>query len=256
MSDAPTSTIYSGSHPLFGQLFGQLEQNVSSYTVNAGKLAAADGDQEKALASYMETSEDPQAVKLRTAIANATAKLRELAEKNVVTEELSDDDKKKLEIELNSFKELSKKGLDAVKSVLVAMNASLTEEEVRQVEEGIKTVATKIGSGRGRKPGVTGSSLPRASVTLTVTGGNLKEEVFETFTALAQKLSAEPKDLQVAFANAAGVEHENIKEVKVPVTFEFTPPYENASTYLILATPKEGKPRGRKPVAVEAAASE
>lgn len=239
---------YKGGHSLFTQLFDNLEQSVNNFQSIQTRVAAADGDKEKAYDAFMESSDDPQAIKLRTAIANATARLRELAEKSVVLESLSDEEKTKLTTEMSSHREQAKKGIEAVKSVSSAMAGSLTEDEINQVNDAVKVMSDKIGSGRGRKPGSTGSSLPRASVTLTVTGGNLADEKFETFTALSQKLSVEPKDLQLAYAAAAGVKHEDIKEIKHPVSFTFKPDFENASEYIIIAAPKEGKPRGRKPV--------
>jgi hypothetical protein len=250
LMSAPTATnsFYNGEHPLFKQLFDVLSDNARNYSVIAGQIAAADGDKDKAIAAWIETSENSRAVKLRAAIQKATEELNKLAEDNVVIEHLTDEQKLKLQTEANTHRDKAKAGLDAVKSVVQAMPISDADKE--QVQSAIEDVTKTIGSGRGRKAGEKGSSLPRASVTLTVTGGNLKDEPFDTFTALAQKLSCEAKELQLAYASAAGVAHEDIKEVKEPVTFKFTPPIEGASEYTILTAPKQGKPRGRQPVAV------
>lgn len=237
-----TYTGYEGPDPIGAQLLDKLNGTVLEYTALNAQLSAADGDRAASVESYMETADDAQAVKLRTTIENATAKLRELAEKNVVDVSWSDEDKEKVKTQLNSLKDSIRSGHAAIIGVVDTLGTD---------PEGVKAALASIGdptrSGRGRKPGQAGSSLPRASVIVTVNGGNLENAVYDSFSKVATVFNCEVKDVQAAFAAAAGVDPMNIKTVNEPVEFTFQP-NENGSVYLLNTTPKERKkpgPRGK-----------
>ena len=84
---------YEGPDTASKEFLAILASKVDEYTALAGRLAAADGDRDKAIQSWIETSELPQAVKFREQIAALTAKLNDLAEKSVKEETLSEEDK-------------------------------------------------------------------------------------------------------------------------------------------------------------------
>jgi hypothetical protein len=229
---------YEGSDTVSAQLLKKYEETVIEYKELNGQLEAADGNRDAAIEAWEETSEDPQAVKLRTQIENAVRRLREMAEKNVQEVVLSDEERAKLETLLESKKDEIKKGKKTVKEVSDMLGAD-HEGVMKALEE----IGDPTGSGRGRKPGDSGSSLPRVSVIATLTGGNFPEgKTYDSFSPMAKDLNVDVKDLQVAFAEAAGVAHEEIKTVRKPVTFEFQA-HENGSTYTISTKPKPRKTR-------------
>lgn len=228
--------------PIYGTLLDNLNDTVQKYTALSSELAAADGDRDKAVESWMDSTDNPAAVKLRAQVEQAMAKLKELAEKNVVDKKLSDEDKEKAKVELNGLKDQVRSGHQAITMLTGTMGTD---------PEGVKAALVAIGdptrTGKGRKAGSTGSSLPRASVLVTVNGGNLKDEKYDSFSKVATALGCEVKDLQEAFAKAAGVEPMNIKTVDKSVTFEFQV-NEQGSVYTLSTTPKpraKPGPRGK-----------
>lgn len=232
---------YDGPDPVAKAMLDNLNTLCVAYRNIETELAAGDGDKEAAFKSWMETSDNAQAAKLRTTIENATKKLRELAEANVTFKVLTEEEKTKYQVELDDLKTKIKAGQDVAKSII---NSYTSDREA--VEAAYATIENPVKSSRGRKPGEAGSKLPRVSATVTVTGGNYeKPEVFDTFSAAAMGLNVEVKDLQLAFAKAAGVAHENIKSVDKPVEFTFQP-HENGAVYTLRTEPKERAPRGSK----------
>lgn len=220
-------------------LFNLMESHITSYKEVDGKLAAADGDRESAVKAWMDTSDDAAAEKLRVAIKNATEKLRTLAEKNVEELTLSDEEKTVLEAERDGHREKIRAGRTTVVKVAKLLDANMDEIEKALEEMGDPTKG-RVSSGGGK----TGSSLPRVSVNSRVYGGNLPEtgEEFPTFSAVSKAINMEPKDIQVAFAEAAGVSHEDISSVDRPVSFTVKP-HPDGAEYLIETTPKTRKPR-------------
>lgn len=246
--------LYSGPHAIAVTLFEQVEAKVAEYEVISGQLAAADGDKEKALALYRETSEDKDAVKLRAVIEKATAQLHELAEKNVVIKTLSDEEKAKLTTEANLIKTNLADSIKAIEAVNKSMPLD-PEGVALALKEFQANNPTRSKKGRPVGSSNSGSNSPRTYVNISVQGGSLTEaRPFATFSALAQFFKAEVLDLQKAFANAAGVELDQVAGVDVPVAFEFKP-HENGATYFVSTTPKERKKPGRKSEAEKAAAA-
>lgn len=249
-----TSNLYNGPHPIAGTLFEQIETKVKEYEVISGRLAAADGDVEKAYSAYIDSSDDAGAVKLRAVIEKATAQLRELAEKNVKVETLSDEEKAKLTTEANLIRTNVADSLKAIEAVNKSIPA-----DVEGVDSAIKAFRandpTRAKKGRPVGSANTGSNSPRTYVDILIVGGNITVEEprpFATFSALASFFKCEVLDLQKAFADAAKVELENVSGVDVPVSFSFQP-HPNGATYSVMTTPKQRKKPGKKS-ATEAAA--
>lgn len=233
---------YTGPNTVIANLSTEIEAAAVAYGEIAGRLAAADGDRAAALKAFIETSVDAEVVKMREAIAKLNERLHAKAEESVKSETLSDEDKAKLTVEASTLKEQVQKGQKAVTAVLAGFDTDRegVEKWLAEFKERDSTRKSRtLGAGQ------TGSTLPRVNVRVTVSGGAFTTpETFETFAAVAQKLKTEVKDLQVAFANAAGVKHEDIKTVDKPVTFTFKP-QENGAEYTLATTPKEVKKSGR-----------
>jgi len=226
---------YTGPNAPVANLSPEIEHAASQYAEVAGKLAAADGDVEKAYEAW-KNSDDAEAVKIREAIAKLQAKLDESAKKNVKVESLSDEEKAKLNVEAASLKEKVTKGLKAVSMILASF-----EVDKEGVENWVKEFSDSnpTRSKRGRAVGSTGSTLPRMRAEVTIQGGELfpQPEKFDSMGKVASALSVELKDIQLAFAEAAGVEHDKISSVKTPVTFTFKV-HENGATYTLTTHPK------------------
>lgn len=233
-----TTKPYDGPDIVASTMFPMIQQVMSDYSTLNSKLLAAEGNQEKAIEDFIENSEDPLAVRLRKAIEEATSKLRRLAEKSVVTEEVPEETKDKWRAQLDEWKNRIK----AAKSTIKTLSES-TSSDPDGILAYLAAMPDPTASNRGRKPGTAGSSLPRTSCTVTVVGGDLKETTFDTMSAAAIKLNVELEDLQKAFAAAASVEHKDISAIKHEVKFSFQP-NENGTIYNITTRPKERKPRG------------
>jgi hypothetical protein len=224
---------YEGPDQVFGRMLPALYDLTVEYSKLSAELAAADGDRKTALEEFMKSSDMPAVQKLRQQIDSAKAKLLELAEKNVSDVQLSEEDREKRRVEMDELKKKIRAGHDAISNGVKVLG-----QDVEGITKALEEIGDPTKSGRGRKAGTPGSSLPRVSATVTVTGGNLENEVYDSFSKVAMALDVEVKDLQVAFAEAAGVKHEDIKTVTESVTFEFTPPHPNASKYTLTTTPK------------------
>lgn len=230
-------TIYTGSNATVGPFFDLLETFSEQYKSVQAELIASDGDADKARAAWLESTDDPQVAKLRAAIESANAKLAELAEKNVTVHTLSDEEKKAKADQLKSLREKVKKGRE-----LVLEMAEMQHDDSEGVRAALESYPDVTKSRKGISTGgaKTGSSLPRASVDLYVTGGKIDQK-FETFSAAAKALNTDVETLQLAFADAAGVEHKEIASVKTPQEFkvDVVSAEGDAVTYEIHTTPKK-----------------
>lgn len=243
-------SVYEGDSRL-AKMFEALESMQTQYVSLKGRLSAAEGDRDKAIKAWVASSDSDEAVQLRDVIEQAKSRLTQLAEANVVSETLSDDEKAGLSVELKAL-------ADDVKTkrlALVKIGEAFGDDE--SIKAALEVLGDPTKSGRGRKPGSgggTGSGLPRVSHSLSLVGGNFGEDdpwFFDTFSQAAMKLDGiEVVDLQKAFADAAGVAHEDIKSVKHSVVFEVATA--SGTVYTVTTEPKENKKPGRKPKAVEA----
>lgn len=239
-------TVYSGPDIASKQLLEALEGYVSEYKRIDQQLASADGDKESAVQAFIDNSDDQQAIKLRDQISKLTAKLREYAEANAVVVTLSDDEKAKLTEQRDLLKSNIRKGRGVVEDVAKTINADFDN-----VMAALNELGDPTRSHKGRAPGSSGSSLPRISATLTIKEVSedgdqaLVGKVFDSFSQAALKFNCEVKDLQLAFADAAGVPHENIKTVDKSIDFAFQP-NSNGAVYVFTSTPKERASRSKK----------
>lgn len=232
-----TYVAYEGPDVVSATLLAKLYDTTLQFSSLQTKLAAADGDREAAIKAWVESTDNAQALKLRSQIEAATARLNKLAEENVETVVLSEDDKAKLAEELTEKRGAINAAYKVIETIIETMSDD--KDAVRTSFESIENPAK---SNRGRKVGTPGSSLPRISANVTVNGGNLKNELYDSFSKVATALDSDVKDIQLAFAAAAGVSHENIKTVTKPITFEFQP-NSNGAVYTLTTSPKERKPR-------------
>lgn len=238
VSDQATPKTFSVGNPALDPFFQMLSDAVSSFKECDAKLAAADGDKEKAVTGYIESSSDSEIVQRREMIAKMNAELIELAEKAVADSQLSDEEKAALTTERDALSKTITNGRKAIIQTADSFAAVISKDAVLKV---LEEMGDPTKSNRGRKPGATGSSLPRANVIITVNGGNLKDLKFENFSSCAAKINPSSdnpaKDLLEAFAKAAGVEFDNVKTVDKPVEFNFQPD-PNGSVYVISTVPK------------------
>lgn len=236
-------TIYSGSNTTVVQLFDILEKDSNDFLEKSAKLAAADGDVDKARAAWLDTTDNAEVAKLRKAIETAQEKLQALAEKNVSVDQMSPEDKEALKTSVSEMRTRVRNGRSLILDLAKQLNNDV--EGVEKALEEFPDVTKGRGSSTGAK---TGSSLPRVSVDITVTGGNFTAEepgVYKSFSFLAKDLHTSVEDLQKAFAEAAGVDHSEISGVKRPVEFKFQATAEG-SVYTISTTPKKNEKPGPK----------
>lgn len=238
-----TYTGYEGPDVVSKAMLDQLNSITQDYSSVDMKIKAAEGDREAALTNWIETTDNAQALKLKTTIENATKRLREMAESNVESQELSEDDKTKLNTHLDELKGQIKAAFDVIKNLIKSLSV-----DPEGVQAALDSIDNPVQSNRGRKPGSAGSSLPRVSAMVTISGGNFDNpdmvNEFDSFSKVATVLGTEVKDLQLAFAKAAGVEHQDIKTVNKPVEFQFNSGQPNATTYTLKTTPKERQKPG------------
>lgn len=230
--------IYTGEVEPFKSLFVVHEGNVNKYKELQSKLAASEGDRETAVTNWMESSDDQQAVKIREQVEKLNQRLRDLAEKNVVSEELSEDAKAALNTELETLKQSIKDG-----STALTKASEFFASEKDNVLKALEEIGNPAVGRRGRAPGSAGSNLPRASVHISITGGKYTDTAplkYDTFSAAATGLNAEVRDLLEAFAKAANVELNDVKTVKTPQKFDVQV---GDTLYHFATTPKERKTR-------------
>lgn len=233
-------TGYSGPDVVSMAMLTKLHETVNLYSQLETKLAAADGDRSAALKSWIDSTDNAAAVKLRQQIESANAKLNELAEKNVESVTLTEEDKAKANTELDALKPKIKAAFNVIENLIENMS-----DDPEGVRNALNAISNPVKSTRGRKAGSSGSKLPRVSATVTVNGGALENQVYDSFSKVASVFKCDVEDIQKAFAEAAGVSHEDIKTVTDSVTFEFQP-NSNGSVYTMTTTPKTRAPRGSK----------
>lgn len=237
-------SIYTGSNSTVTQLFDILEADSGSFNEMRAKLAAADGDVDKAREAWLDSTDNAQVAKLRAAIEKANQQLAELAEKNVSVETLSEDDRKALEESIKAMRTRVRDGRTLILDLAKQLNNDVEGVSKALEEYPDVTRGARVGSAGAK----TGSSLPRVSVDINVTGGTFTEEapgVYKSFSFLAKDLHTDVESLQKAFAEAAGVEHSEISGVKRDVEFKFQAA-EGGSVYTISTTPKKNEKPGPK----------
>jgi len=240
-------SVYQGPDETSAGILMTLESHVRQFKTLKSELDAADGDRDAALQNYMENSEDKQATVLRERIEKATQQLRELAEKNVQEVELSEEDRSKILTEMDAHSEKINASWSTAKKV-----AELLEIDKEGVLEALEKIGNPTKGSRGRPKGSTGSSVPRASVYIKVSGGNWTDQQFNTFSSMAQALGCSVEDISKEYAVAAGVDYQDISKVDSDIEFQFQAK-EDGPKYTVKTSPKARKPRSKNS---EAATSE
>lgn len=212
-----------------------------AYTELSARVKAADGDRDAAVAAFIASSDDPKVVKLKAVIDKATSDLQAFAEQNVKSETLSDEDKEKLMDELSKLRDKFRDGRKAISSIAESMRSTIDFDGVAKA---LEEIGDPTRSGRGRKVGDPGSSLPKASATLVVSNSN-DTWTFDTFGQAAKLMNVTVEQLQKAYAEAAGVQHSEIASVSKPQ--EFKVHSDSAGDFLVKTSPKERKKPGPRP---------
>lgn len=227
----------------FAPFFEQHKLNISAYKAVDSRLAAIDGDKDKAVKAWMESSDDESAVKLREVIAEATSRLKTLAETSITTEELSPEEVEKLKTEHGTLKEKVRAGNRGMTKLAEVLGVDISEK----LKEMGDPTARAVSSGNAS----TGSGLPRASVNVTVYKQHDPDTkwTFENLSGAANHIDIPIEELQKLYANAGGVAHEEIKKIKTDQEFTYhNTAIANASVWVIKTSPKETAPRGRQAV--------
>lgn len=227
-------SIYTGPNTTVPQFFDIVENHTNEFVSLQAQLAAADGDVDKARGQWLDTTDNTEVAKLRAAIESANQKLAALAEKHVEVKTLSDSEREDLKKKLASLRDEIRHG----RGLIVDIASTVPGGDIEGVKAALESLPDPT---RGRKASTggakTGSTLPRVSVDLVVSGGKFTDHPFKAFSALAVATKSEVEDLQKAFAQAAGVEHKDIATVKREVSFKFQVD-PDSPVYSVTATPK------------------
>jgi len=234
---------YTGQNTMFADVFGTLLKQVEEYSVLKTAVAAATDGKEQAVEAFINSSTDPEIVKLREGIEKLRQKMLQIADKKVADTSMSEGEVENAKTNMLKIRGEVNEGINALTGMMKYVSPNGDEaaesliEQIRELTKGT----------RGRAPGSknTGEVLPKVPVNVKITGGNLKDEHYETMGAAAKALNITLKEFQLAFAQSAGVEHAEIHNVKTPQSFQIKP-HEDGATYVIVTTPKDVKKPGRK----------
>lgn len=222
-------------------LMDAVRKNIQDYQALNSQVAAAEGDRETAIKSWMEGSSDPEATAIREAIERANAKLRTLAEANVQDSTLTDEEKFKLKAELENRTKKLKASSRALRGLAEPFDLDVTPILREMGDPFLPKEATGTGSG-----------LPRPSVYVQCIRNHDEAKqsmTFENLSGAAKHMDIPVEDLGKLYAKAAGVAYEEVAQVKTPQEFEWkNESLKNAPHWTIKTTPKESARRGRQPV--------
>lgn len=226
---------YEGPDKNAAHFINILQQRAEQYKVVAAEIENSDKAYEVAVQEFLD-SDNNEVMKLRKAINQANERLQKMAgvyaDENAVT--LSEEVLAKKNEELETRKKKFRK----------ARTATLDSAEVNEIDyEGVKVAVEAVGDptkSTGGKSANAGTGLPRVSLNITMTHPKNDPLSPDTFSQAKMHLEAHGvsfkdkgvAELQAAYAEAAGVDPGDIKEVKRPVEFDF-------GEYHFLCTPKE-----------------
>lgn len=225
------STVYTGPDLVSSAMLYEVEKFTAMYTDLATELAAATGDRASAVKTWVESSTDTEAVKLREVIAKATAKLTELAEANVKDVSLSDDEVAKKREELKALKSAVRD-----KRVATSLIATTINKDTEAVLKALESIEDPTKGKGGAKAGTPGPKGPRVSATVKVVGFDNGPQNFDGLSKAATAIGIETKMLQEAYAKAAAVPFNNIAKVSKQLTFEVEGA--GGKTFRLETTPK------------------
>lgn len=227
-------SVYTGPNTTVPQFFDIVEAQQTEFVKLQSELAAADGNVDKAREEWLSTTDNAEVAKLKAAIESANQKLAALAEKNVSVTQLSDEEKAAAKAKLAELRDQIRHGRGLILDIATTVPGGDAEGVKAALESLPDPTRSRKGSVGGAK---TGSTLPRVSVDLKVSGGKFNDQPFKAFSAASVATKIEVEDLQKAFAQAAGVEHKDIATVKRPVEFKVQAD-PDSPVYTFHATPK------------------
>lgn len=219
--------------------FVKCERNFKAYRQLEAEVAAAEGDRDAAIKAWMDGSSDEEAKAIRDAIERATAKLRTLAEAAVGDTQVSEEEKARLKVQLDTAAKKAKASSRGLRGLAEPFEIDVTSQ-LRSLGDPFLP-AEKTG---------TGSSLPRTSVYVqTIRNGDPKRSMtFENMSGAAKHIDLPIEELGKLYAQAGGVPYEEISKIKEPLEFTYqNTALKDAPVWTIKTTPKESA-RGRQAV--------
>lgn len=217
------------NHPVLDPVLVQLEKCGAEFTAVNSRLAASEGDRDSAVKGYIESTTDTKLVQLRDKWNALYAQMTKLADAALSETELSDEEKASLTAERDALRDKFKNGVIAIRKT-----GEILGVETELVDKALEEIGNPVSSGRGRAVGSEGYKGPRASVWVTVVGDN-GEFKFDGFSKAAMKFNGDTADFQAAYAKAGNVAVDDIKTIKVPLTF---PVEIGDKTYTVRTYPK------------------
>lgn len=237
-----TQTPDLDSNPLLAQLkpfFDAIEQNIAQYNAVSAQLAAAEGDRDAAIQSWMDSANDGDAAALRNVIKEATERLRTLAEAAVGDTSVSEEEKARIKTAKDEAEKRLRASSKAVRGLADPFNLDVTPILRRLGDPFTPKAATG-----------TGSSLPRPSVYVKCMRNHDPKQTmtFDTLGAAAKHMDYDLEQLGRQYAKVGGKPYEEVAKIDHVVTFEWqNPNLKDAKHWTIEITPKESN-RGRTAV--------
>ena len=183
-----TSTVDTQNDPTFAALTASVQEDIDNFKSVEAQFVAANGDREEQIDAFIKTSRDEQVIKYREALAKLTSNLREYAEQNVSTSDVSADEKDKLS---KAYNEARKQCRDVIK--VVRDSAKLFERRLGLPYEAAFDQWLENNGGdptKGRAVSA-GATLPKVPVYISVDipehdGVEAKRADFTNFSLYAQ----------------------------------------------------------------------
>jgi hypothetical protein len=231
-----TSSVYTGPDPVSSAMLADVEATTAKYVALSTELSAATGDRAKAIETWIQSSDDAEAAKLREVLERAKAKLQELAEASVKNVTLT-------ETEVNAKRDELKVLKTAVqdKRKAATLVANTTNIDTVNVLAALASIEDPTKGKGGVKTGTPGPKGPRVSATVKVTGfgGETDTQTFDGLSKAATAVGVETKAVQEAYAKAAAVPFENIAKVDKPLSFVVSVGTgDNSKSFTFVTTPK------------------
>lgn len=233
-----------GENPILANLaplFTAVERNIATYNSVAAQLAAAEGDRDAAVKSWMDSTNDGDAVALRNVIKEATERLNTLAQAAVGDSQVTEEEKARIKTAKEAAEKKLRASSKAVRGLAEPFDLDVTP------------ILRKLGDPFTPKQSTgTGSSLPRPSVYVKCMRNNDPQRVmtFDTLSAASKHMDYDLEQLGRAYAKAGGKPYEEVSKVDTVQTFEWkNTAVKDAPHWTITVTPKESSARGRQAVA-------
>lgn len=239
----------------FAPFIETYEQRVAQYTALTARLASANGNREAAVSEFLTGSDDEQAVRIRTKIAEMRDQVAQLetrfqkyAEDHVVVETLPQEELDKLTAEAAEAKKAVKVSVTSFGYVLDTLQLSQPG-----IENDVKEYLAAHPDPTTKRTVSSGDSLPRYPCTVDVVVSTAPDKIvhFDNLSTTAPFVGLNSRTLGEKLAEAAQVQYPLLSAIKGVVSFDIIS--ENA-TYSLTVTPKATKKPGRVPGATRSPA--